>query len=89
MIKPVRNNVLVKCFESSEISEGGIFVPESVRPESNKVKIVAVGTGLPNNPMNLKVGDVGYRVRDWGQLIEENGEKYYLMDKSAIIALDE
>lgn len=89
MIKPIRNNILVKCFESSEISEGGIFVPENARTESNKVEIIAVGTGLPNKPMRLKAGDIGYRVKDWGQEIEENGEKYYLMDASAIIALHE
>jgi chaperonin GroES len=87
MIQPIRNNVLVKCFKGSEKSEGGILVPEAFRKESNKVEVIAVGNGLPQKPMKLKKGDIGHRVKDWGQEIVENGEKYYLMDASAIIAL--
>jgi len=87
MIRPVRNYVLVKCFPGSEYSEGGIIVPDSVRGDSDKVEVVAVGTGTPKKPMKLKKGDIGYRVKSWGQEIEDNGEKYYLMDASAVIAL--
>jgi len=87
MIQPIRNNVLVKCFKGSNISEGGIVVPDSVVGDSNKVQILAVGTGTPKKPMKLKPGSIGYRVKDWGEQIEHEGEKYYIMDASAIIAL--
>jgi hypothetical protein len=39
--------------------------------------------------MNLKAGQVGYRVKDWGTLVEIDGVKHYLMDNSAIIAIEE
>lgn len=87
MIKPVRNNVLVKCFQGEAVSENGIVVPEAYRGESNRVEIVAVGTGTPKKPMKLKPGQIGYRVKFWGDLVEHNGEEYYIMDSSAIIAL--
>jgi|694.fasta_scaffold137002_4 chaperonin GroES len=88
-MKPIRNFVLVKPFPPDEVSEGGIFVPESARQESNKVHIIAVGNGTKNKPMNLKAGQVGYRVKDWGTLVEIDGVKHYLMDNSAIIAIEE
>lgn len=88
MIKPIRNNVIVKCFPGHEVSEGGVIMPESMRKPSNKVQIVAVGSGLPNKPMKLKAGSIGYRVKDWGNEIEIDGEKYIQMDASAIIALE-
>ena len=88
MIQPVRNNVFVKCFPGREVSEGGVIVPESMRRPSNKVEVVAVGQGLPKKPMKLKVGDIGYRVKDWGNEIVIDGETYYQMDASAIIALE-
>ena len=88
MIQPVRNNVLVKCLDNGNISSGGIFLSEAHKEDSNKVEIVAVGTGLPNKPMRLKAGQIGHRVKDWGQQIQEGNEKYYLMDQSAIIALE-
>lgn len=84
---PILNQVLVKPFPSDEISEGGIFVPENARAVSNKVKVISVGTGTPKKPMGLKPGDTGYRVKDWGQEILIDNELHFLMDSSAIIAL--
>jgi chaperonin GroES len=86
MIQPIRNNVLVKCFAGDSISEGGIIVPDAFKKDSNKVEIVAVGNGTKKKPMRLKKGDIGYRVKDWGTEVIDNGQKYYLMDDSAIIA---
>lgn len=89
MIKPVLNNVLVKPFPADEISLGGIYVPETSRKDSNKVLIVAIGSGTKNKPMLLKNGDVGYRVKDHGTEIIDNGEKFYLLSQDAIIALND
>ncbi len=87
MIQPIRNNVLVKAFEADYESKGGILMPDSFKQESNKVEIIAVGNGLKNKPMLLKKGDIGFRVKEWGTPIEENGILYYLMEQDSIIAL--
>lgn len=86
MIKPIRNQVLVKAFKEDEMSSGGIIVPESMRKEGSKVEIIAVGNGTPSRPMRLKPGMTGFRVKDWGVPVEDNGELYYLMDEEAILA---
>lgn len=85
---PIRSQILVKPFPSDEISEGGIFVPESARRVSNKVRVVKVGVGTKDRPMKLKEGDVGYRVQDWGTELEINGELHFLLDQDAILATE-
>jgi len=70
------------------MSSGGIIVPENIRGESDKGLIVAVGEGTKNHPMYLKENTIVFRVHLWGELIEDNGEKFYLMEDSAIIALN-
>jgi co-chaperonin GroES (HSP10) len=87
MIQPIRNNVLVECIDIGNVTEGGIVVPDSVKKDSNKVRIVAVGNGTPKRPMKLKPGMVGHRVKDWGEEIWDGDKKYFLMDDKAIIAL--
>lgn len=87
MIQPIRNNVLVKVFKESEKTEGGLFVPEAYRGDTDKVEVVAVGNGTKNKPMKRKVGEIGYRVHKWGMPICENGETYHLMEDTAIISL--
>lgn len=85
-MQPVRNNILTKPFPPDEISEGGIFVPESARQENNKMRVIAVGNGTKERKMIFNPGDVVYRVKDWGTPVDIDGERYYLMDQNGIIA---
>jgi chaperonin GroES len=87
-MKPVLSQILFKPFPSPEQTESGLFVPENARPVNNKGTIVAVGNGTKEKPMRLKVGDVGYRVQNWGEGFIMDGEIYFLMDASAIIATE-
>lgn len=86
MIKPIRNQVLVKAFKEDEISTGGIIVPESLRSDGCRVEIIEVGNGTKNRPMRFEKGQVGFRVKNWGVPVEDNGELYYLMEDVALLA---
>lgn len=88
MVKPINNQILFKPFSGDKITLGGIVVPESVMEESNKGVIVEVGNGTKIRPMKLKAGQVGYRVKLWGTEIIVDGEKMYLMEDKAILALE-
>ena len=88
MIKVVRDNVLVKPCKSSDISEGGIIVPDSAKKPSQKVEIIFVGNGTANEPMRLKVGDIGHRVKDCGTEVMINGELHFIVKQAWIIALN-
>lgn len=87
-MQPVRNNILVRPFESEDISEGGIIVPDSCKKPSNRVEVVAVGNGTKTTPMKRKVGEIGYRVKDHGTELIIDGVRHFLMDQSWIIALN-
>lgn len=86
MIKPIRSQVLLKPFPSDEQSEGGIIVSEAHRAINNKMEVVAVGNGEKGKPMRLSVGQTVFRVKDWGNEIEIEGVKHYLMKQDAILA---
>lgn len=85
-MKPIKNQILFKPFLIEEKTEGGIFVPDSFRVESDKGEIIAVGEGTKNRPMYLKKGQIGFRVHKWGTLVEKDGESFYLMEDNAILA---
>jgi len=88
MITPIRNQVLVKAIKEDEVSSGGIIVPDSYRKDGAKVEVMAVGNGTIKRPMTLTPGMIGFRVKEWGVPVEDNGEMYYLMDQEAILAID-
>jgi chaperonin GroES len=87
-MQPIRNQVLIKPFPPDEISEGGIFVPESARKESNRVSIIAVGRGTREKKMTLKPGQVAYRIKDWGMPVDIEGQRHYLLEDAAILATE-
>lgn len=86
MITPIRENVLVKPFASDEKSAGGIILSEAHREVSNKVRVVAVGKGTKNLPMNWKEGDVAFRIKDCGDEIIIDGERHFIVKSNWLIA---
>ncbi|MES2382401.1 MAG: co-chaperone GroES family protein [Bacteroidota bacterium] len=87
-MKPILNQIIFKPLPSDELTEGGLFVPENCREINNKGTIVNVGEGTKNKPMRLKEGITVHRVKDWGLGFTINNELYFLMDESAIIAIE-
>lgn len=87
-MQPIRTNILAKPYPPDTVSDGGIFVPESARSESNKMLIIAVGNGTKDRPMKFKAGQTAFRVKSWGTPVDIEGERHYLMDQDAILAVE-
>lgn len=85
-MQPIRDNVLVKPYPSDEFSEGGIIVSEAHRAVSNKMQVIAVGNGTRKEPMGFSPGETAFRVKDHGEEIIINGEQYFLIRQSFLIA---
>lgn len=82
-MKPVGKNILVKPYPPSEVTQGGLIVPDTVKKPSNKVLITEVGNAVTK----VKRGQSGFRVRDWGQEVLINDELHFIMNEAAVIAL--
>lgn len=85
-MRPIRDNILVKPYPADEISEGGIFVPETAREISNKVLVVSAGNGKAGKPMEFKPGDTAFRVKDCGTEVLIDGELHFIVKNSWLIA---
>lgn len=85
-MKPIKNQILFKPINDNKVTQGGLFLPESYLKDSDKGLIVEVGPGTKERPMRLQKGMTVFRVHEWGTLVEKDGESFYLMDDSAILA---
>lgn len=77
-------NILVKPYPPSEITQGGLIVPDTLKKPSNKVLITSVGDKVTR----VKKGQSGFRVRDWGQEVLIDGELHFIMNEAAVIAIE-
>jgi len=85
-MKPIINQILVKPSLSDSISAGGIYVPESFAERSSKATIVAVGNGSKKRKMGLPSGVICWHIKGAGTEIIENGETFFLMDDTSVLA---
>jgi co-chaperonin GroES (HSP10) len=83
---PVLDNILIKPFPGEEMSEGGIIVADSYKPRNNKATVIAVGSGTKKRPMKFIPGMVVHSIKESGEELIIDGEKYYLVKDSWLLA---
>ena len=93
-VTPLGDKVLIKPLTDEEMgtqSPSGIIIPDTIdREKADRGKIVAVGEGRQNDDgdlisMRVKVGMKV--IFQWGDKIELQGEEYYLVGESNILAI--
>ena len=87
MLKPLSDRILVEPFKGSNVSKGGLIIPESAREDQRKGQVLAVGEGTPDREMDIKPGDVVIWPKHVGSPVEVEGAHCLLMRETDIIAI--
>ena len=86
-IKPLADRVLIEPVPAEEVTMAGIIIPDSAKEKPLKGKVLAVGTGVKDEPMVLKTGDFVLYGKYAGTEIEYEGVKYLMMRQSDVLAI--
>jgi chaperonin GroES len=94
IVKPLRENVLIKRVEEENRTAGGIILPDTVKEKPSEGKIVAIGEGRVTQdgrvlPMSVKVGDVVLFSKWTGTEIKVDGEPHLIIKEGDILAIIE
>lgn len=81
-MKPLRNLVLVKPCAPDEQTEGGLFIPESVRTRNSMAIVVEVG----NKCKEAKKGNTIYHIKDAGDEVTIEGQQHFIIREPDILA---
>jgi chaperonin GroES len=92
-IKPLGDRVVVKRFEASEKTAGGVLLPDTAKDKPQKGKVLAVGPGRLNKngeyaALDVKVGDT-VLFTNWAgdEFKQAQGENVLLMRIDDILAV--
>jgi len=99
MLKPLSDRILVKPFENSDTSNGGIFVGQATTtftPEPGKVKqttvgeVLAVGVGKYDRkgnrrPPDVPIGSVVTFSDTCGRTVEHEGEELMFIREADVV----
>ena len=85
-INPLADRVLVLSAPAEEKTIGGIIIPDNAKEKPLKGEVIAVGQGVKDEEMILKVGDVVLYGKYAGTELEDDGVKYLIMKQSDVLA---
>lgn len=91
-IKPLNDRIVVKPVAKEEKTAMGIIIPDSAKQETpSKGTVVAVGTGRYEDgdliPMTVKVGDQVLFSKYGFDEIKVDGQEYYILSESNVLAV--
>ncbi len=86
-IKPMADRVLIEPSAAEEVTLGGIIIPDSAKEKPLRGKVLAVGNGTKDEPMELKAGDEVLYGKYAGTEIELEGVKYLMMRQQDVLAV--
>lgn len=87
MIKPLADRVVVEPQEAQAKTASGIYIPDTAKEKPQQGKIVAVGPGKKDGPMEVKVGDVVLYGKYSGTEVTVEEKKYLIIKQSDILAI--
>ncbi len=86
-VKPLSDRVLVEPKEAETKTAGGLFIPDTAKEKPQEGKVLAVGPGKKDEPMELKAGDTVLYGKYAGTEISVDGKSYMIMRQSDILAI--
>ena len=88
-LKPLFDRVVIKMVETEETTKSGIILTGSAKEKPQIAEVIAVGPGLKDNKMQVKVGDKVITSKFSGTEVKIDGEEYIIVKENDILAIVE
>ncbi len=87
-IKPLSDHILIEPIKEEEKTKSGILLPESLEKEKpEQGKVIAVGPGKKNIPMEVKKGDTVIFSKYGPTEIKLSDKKYLIARQEDVLAI--
>ncbi|MDO4367442.1 MAG: co-chaperone GroES [Bacteroidales bacterium] len=86
-VKPLADRILIEPKEAETKTASGLFIPDTAKEKPQEGKVIAVGPGKKDEPMEVKAGDVVLYGKYAGTEINVDGKAYMIMRQSDVLAV--
>ena len=88
-LQPLADRVVIKMVEAEETTKSGIILPGSAKEKPQVAEVIAVGPGVKDNKMQVKVGDKVITSKFSGTEVKIEGNEYIIVKENDILAIVE
>ena len=85
--KPNEDRVLIQAAEAETKTASGLYIPDTAKEKPQKGIVIAVGEGLKDKPVTVKVGDNILYGKYAGTEIQIDSDDLLIMRESDILAI--
>ena len=86
-IKPLGDRVIIEPAAAEEKTTSGIIIPDTAKEKPQQGKVIAVGNGLPDEPLTVKEGDIVLYGKFSGTEVSIDDKVYLMMRESDIFGI--
>jgi chaperonin GroES len=83
--KILAGKILVKPSEAEEKTKSGIIIPDTAKEKPQHGKVIMVGAGKKDEPMEVKAGDMVLYGKYAGQELTIDSEDYLLISQNDVL----
>lgn len=87
IITPLFDRIVVKQEEGETVTKGGIIIPDTAKEKPYKGRVLAVGPGMGEEPMQVKVGDLVLYGKYAGSDVNIEDKDYVIMRQSDCLCI--
>ncbi len=87
MIRPLADRVLIEPKEAETKTASGLYIPDTAKEKPQQGKVIAVGPGKKDEPMEVKVGEEVLYGKYAGTEVSVEDKKYLIVKQSDILAI--
>jgi chaperonin GroES len=89
---PLHDRILVRRVEESEVTRGGILIPDTAKDKPQEGEVISVGKGKVNDegkvfPLAVKEGDRILFGKYAGTEIKLDGEEFVIMREEEVLGI--
>ena len=88
-LQPLADRVVIKKVEAEETTKSGIILTGSAKEKPQVAEVIAVGPGVKDNKMQVKVGDKVITSKFSGTEVKIEGNEYIIVKENDILAIVE
>ena len=88
-LQPLADRVVIKMVEAEETTKSGIILTGTAKEKPQVAEVIAVGPGVKDNKMQVKVGDKVITSKFSGTEVKIEGNEYIIVKENDILAIVE
>lgn len=86
-VKPLADRVIIEPVSAETQTKGGIIIPDTAQVKQSKGKVIAVGIGTTDEPMEIKEGDMVLYGEHAGTKIKVEEKECLIMRQCDVMAI--